>query len=77
VLSTGHKSKGREYGIVSIANDFLPIQKEDEDYGTTWNRFVGEQGANLLYVALTRAMSDVNISDEMKSFLDRISMISN
>lgn len=50
-LSTAHKSKGREWGSVKLANDF---QEPDED---------NTEEANLLYVAATRARNVLDISD--------------
>ena len=50
ILTTAHKSKGREFDIVVLANDFPDVFDKDGE-------FVGleDAEANLLYVALTRA----------------------
>lgn len=50
ILTTAHKSKGREFDIVVLANDFPDVFDKDGE-------FIGleDAEANLLYVALTRA----------------------
>jgi len=50
ILTTAHKSKGREFDIVVLASDFPDVFDKDGE-------FVGleDAEANLLYVALTRA----------------------
>lgn len=52
IISTAHKSKGAEYDNVILGNDF----RTPDDKG--W----GEEDANLLYVALTRAKKNLQIS---------------
>jgi hypothetical protein len=50
ILTTAHKSKGREFDIVVLASDFPDVYDKDGEW-------VGleDTEANLLYVALTRA----------------------
>jgi hypothetical protein len=48
VISTAHKSKGREWNAVSLAEDFPPTPKEEE--------------LRLLYVAVTRAKIRLDVS---------------
>jgi hypothetical protein len=70
VVTTGHKSKGLQWGEVTIANDFLPyFSDEDEPEEDMMERFVKDQGMNLLYVAITRAEETLNLSPEMEDFL--------
>ncbi len=53
VISTAHKSKGKEWNTVALANDFRhPKQKSFSD-----------EEANLLYVAATRAIKNLDIED--------------
>lgn len=53
ILSTAHKSKGREWGSVRLENDFRhPDSKGYSDEET-----------NLLYVAATRAINTLDITD--------------
>lgn len=52
VISTGHKSKGREWDSVVLAEDF----KSPEEKGWT------NEDANLLYVAVTRAKLLLDVS---------------
>ena len=51
ILLTAHKSKGLEFGNVTLLNDFIGPEKK------TYNI----EESNLLYVALTRAMKTLNI----------------
>lgn len=53
VVSTAHKSKGREWGSVQLAGDF-PDPKEGRDPSTAELR--------LLYVAVTRARYELDVS---------------
>lgn len=51
VLSTAHKSKGREWKRVKLAGDFLPLEK------------MGDEEVRLLYVAATRAQHMLDVSE--------------
>jgi len=52
VLTTGHQAKGREWSSVEISDDFLvPLPEPAED--------------RLLYVALTRSIDNLNLSDDL------------
>lgn len=52
VLSTGHQAKGREWSSVTVSDDFLvPLPEPAED--------------RLLYVALTRSIANLNLSDDL------------
>lgn len=53
VLSTAHKSKGREWGSVRLENDF----RHPDSKGYT------DEETNLLYVAATRAINTLDITD--------------
>tara|TARA_R110000787_G_scaffold44901_7_gene109818 strand:+ start:290 stop:2254 length:1965 start_codon:yes stop_codon:yes gene_type:complete len=64
-LTTAHKSKGLEYPQVVLANDFP----------SNYNRkgaFVGltEEERNLLYVAATRAINNLNINNTCAEFYE-------
>lgn len=50
ILSTGHKAKGREFGKVRLDHDF-PVGED-----------VGEEELRLIYVAVTRAMKELDVS---------------
>ncbi len=54
VLSTAHKSKGREWDHVRIADDFMP--SEDREGG------LSRSEAMLMYVAVTRAKLSLDCS---------------
>lgn len=51
VISTGHKSKGREWESVTLASDFEPRISKQPPYKPVLN----QEEARLLYVATTRA----------------------
>jgi superfamily I DNA/RNA helicase len=53
VLSTAHKSKGREWNCVKLENDFL--YRESKNYSP--------EESNLLYVAATRAQHVLDITE--------------
>lgn len=66
ILTTAHKSKGREWDVVYLASDFP----------SNWNNkgeWVGlrDEERNLLYVAVTRARKHVIYNDTVKELLDR------
>lgn len=50
IVSTAHKSKGREWASVQLAGDFLPVAK------------MGTDELRLLYVSVTRAKRDLDIT---------------
>lgn len=56
-VSTAHKSKGREWASVKIADDFTPPRDTDkkDDHGRPVPGPVDEAEARLAYVAVTRA----------------------
>jgi hypothetical protein len=53
VISTAHKAKGREWDSVQLAGDFPPAKEGEE---------VAEEELRLLYVAVTRARHELDIS---------------
>jgi len=59
VLTTAHKSKGLEWPVVRLTNDFFSFKDpSDPDKWLSPNR-IDPQEANLMYVALTRAMKAI------------------
>lgn len=52
ILTTAHKAKGREFDVVVLADDFPDVFDEDGEW-----LGLEDTEANLLYVALTRAIS--------------------
>ena len=65
VLTTAHKSKGLEWPVVRLINDYFSF-KDPKD-GEKWlsPTKVDPQEANLMYVALTRAMKAIAPTTEM------------
>lgn len=64
VLSTCHKAKGREWSTVAIAEDFAPPEKATE-HGIV----VDPDELRLLYVALTRAKTALQVPGQIEAFL--------
>lgn len=66
VISTGHKSKGREWKSVRLMDDFLRSSPGDKDRG-------GPDPAEmrLLYVALTRAKEVLEVPESILQFIER------
>lgn len=66
IYSTVHKCKGMEYDEVSIADDFMSegtIISHFQQCNETYNRNKLNEEINLLYVAVTRAKTKINIPD--------------
>lgn len=64
ILTTAHKSKGKEWDHVILGDDF-PIPKEEE-WGDNPFEEMGQQEINLLYVASTRAIKKLQLPDKLK-----------
>jgi superfamily I DNA/RNA helicase len=58
VLTTAHKSKGLEWDNVRLDSDFRPMQNKYGQPNKQWS----EEEANLLYVAATRAINNLDCS---------------
>jgi superfamily I DNA/RNA helicase len=66
ILTTAHKSKGREWDVVWLASDFP----------SNWNNkgeWVGlrDEERNLLYVAVTRARKHLIYNDTVRELIER------
>lgn len=68
VLTTAHKSKGLEWPIVRLAEDYFSF-KDDKD-GSKWKspKEIDVQEANLMYVALTRAQKGIAPNKEISEW---------
>lgn len=65
VLTTAHRSKGLEYPVVRLINDFFSFKDSADTSKWLHPRRIDPQEANLMYVALTRAMKAVAPTTEM------------
>jgi superfamily I DNA/RNA helicase len=68
IYSTVHKCKGMEYDEVNIADDFMSENKIINHYqknNERYNRNKLNEEINLLYVAVTRAKTRINIPDNL------------
>ncbi len=64
ILSTVHMARGRQWKRVKLANDFLyPGQRVDGTDKDNMQRSWSQLDANLLYVAASRAMEVLDISE--------------
>ncbi len=66
VISTGHKSKGREWKSVRLMDDFLRSSPGDRNEGAP-----DPSELRLLYVALTRARESLEVPDPILKFIER------
>lgn len=66
ILTTAHKSKGREWDTVILADDFPSVFNEKGEW-------VGLQDSerNLLYVALTRVKKTLGYNETVKNLIER------
>lgn len=66
ILTTAHKSKGREFFNVKISDDFVPLTKNDKII--PYHK-VNQEEINIYYVAVTRAMEKIQINKDLNLFL--------
>jgi len=62
VISTAHKAKGKEWGNVRLARDFL---RTDPDAKKSGNNILRHDELRLYYVAVTRAQNSLEIHEDM------------
>ncbi|MBE8477339.1 UvrD-helicase domain-containing protein [Streptomyces justiciae] len=60
-VSTAHKAKGREWGSVTIADDFEPPAPDDPGDEQSDTRQIDESEARLAYVAVTRTCQRLDL----------------
>lgn len=66
-LTTAHKSKGREFDVVILADDFpSPYNSKGEWVG------LPDMERNLLYVAITRTKKELGYSDVVTQLINRV-----
>lgn len=63
VFSTVHRSKGMEYDVVQIVNDFITEEKLEKLKDDELSKSKLNEEINLLYVAITRTKNTVYIPD--------------
>ena len=64
VISTAHRAKGKEWGRVSLADDFFEIDPEEMNM----NQLIEE--INLLYVSVTRAREELSLCSSVQKLLE-------
>jgi very-short-patch-repair endonuclease len=69
ILTTAHKSKGKEWENIELANDFNPIIVDEDKINTG---FLDECEINILYVSITRAKNNVKLNNDLCAFFDRV-----
>lgn len=67
ILTTAHKSKGREFPVVVLADDFPSCYNNDGEWIG-----LNEMEENLLYVAATRARETLVINSTVVEILERV-----
>jgi superfamily I DNA/RNA helicase len=65
-ISTTHKAKGREWDVVRLEDDFVLAETDDEGNPTQ----LPSEEMRILYVALTRAKSRLQVGEQTLRFLD-------
>ena len=61
ILTTAHKAKGLEFNSVKLAADFRFDKKSNANLNN--NDTLTTQGKNLMYVAITRTLGDLDVSE--------------
>jgi hypothetical protein len=71
-LSSGHRSKGKEWAETEVNDDFLPVHDPDKLHTLKikQGRVAFDQEVNLLYVALTRTRSKVVMPASMREWFE-------
>lgn len=69
ILTTAHKSKGAEWDNVQLANDFEFLMDYEEKVDKNPGTPLPEQEVNLLYVAVTRAKSHLQVNPDTQQWL--------
>lgn len=65
VFSTVHRSKGMEYDVVQVVNDFITEEKLQKLKDEELNKSKLIEEINLLYVAITRTRNTIYIPDKL------------
>jgi hypothetical protein len=74
VLTTAHKGKGMEFNSVILLDDYAELKVETDKFGREVVPTV--EDINILYVAATRAISNLRINEKTKEWLEDINMMS-
>jgi F-box protein, helicase, 18 len=68
IFSTVHRCKGMEYDVVTLVNDFITQERiESESEKEEVNKAKLNEEINLLYVAVTRAKTELHIPEKLLS----------
>lgn len=82
ILATAHRAKGKEFDVVVLGEDFVPLMYFEQTTGIWSPRLLGwlperleeflvtkEEDARLLYVALTRARKCLRLNADLNALL--------
>ena len=72
LLSTAHKSKGMEFDSVILLDDYSELKEGVDKHGQDSAPEV--QDINILYVAITRAISNIRLNEKTVDWLNTIGM---
>lgn len=73
ILTTGHKSKGLEFENVKLAGDFMPlIDDEGKLFDVAKATPSDIEDVNIQYVAATRAMKNLHLSESLEQYLEYV-----
>lgn len=72
VFSTAHKAKGLDWNYVEIADDFKILAETEGILAADALGFVNDQELNLLYVAVTRAKTSLQVNKETRTWMGNL-----
>lgn len=73
VLTTAHKGKGQEFESVVLLDDYAELIIEQDDAGHDIVPSI--EDINVLYVAVTRAISNIKVNEKTNDWLNEIGMM--
>lgn len=73
ILTTAHKAKGMEFNSVILLDDYCDLEVTISDKGK--EEVPDLEDINILYVAATRAISNIKLNDKTNDWLLRLNMM--
>jgi F-box protein 18 (helicase) len=73
ILTTAHKGKGMEFESVVLLDDYSDLKVEIDDHGHEVVPTI--EDVNILYVAVTRAISNVRMNDKTQEWITTLNMM--
>ena len=73
ILTTAHKGKGMEFESVLLLDDYAELKVDTDDFGH--EVVPGMEDINILYVAVTRAITNLRMNEKTQDWLNDIMMM--